>query len=84
MTKRLIFSLYKHINGIEMEQIRDIIELWPTITDLADDINVPETNIRKWRERGSIPANKILKVVDSAFTRRIMGVTPERILRAIQ
>lgn len=35
----------------------DILNLWPTSSALADEIGEKPTTIRKWRERGRIPAS---------------------------
>ena len=52
-----------------MESFKDIINLWPSPQELADDLGENLHAVRKWRERGSIPSDRWLDLVEAAKRR---------------
>lgn len=49
--------------------VASILDLWPSMAVLADDLNIKPEMVRMWRFRGSIPAEYDLRIVQSAFRR---------------
>lgn len=49
-----------------MQTFRDIIDLWPTPDVLAAEIGENVWTVRKWKQRGRIPANRWLAVAGAA------------------
>lgn len=47
----------------------DIVNLWPSAADLARDIGADKEAVRKWRQRGSIPARYHRAVLAAAEKR---------------
>ncbi len=41
-----------------MRSYRDVIDQWPSVSELASDIGEKAFTVRKWRTRNSIPAEK--------------------------
>lgn len=64
-----------------MTTFTDIINLWPTATELAADVSQTGLVVRAWRNRNSIPAEHWLRVVDAAARRGIEGVTLDLLAR---
>lgn len=48
-----------------------IIALWPSVSDLAGDLDEKLDTIRKWRQRDSIPSEKWLALIDAGQRRGI-------------
>lgn len=46
-----------------MQAIRDIFELWPTITSLAKAIDARPDTVRKWKKFGRIPQESWAAVI---------------------
>lgn len=46
-----------------------VINIWPKITDLAEDLGLPYTTVHSWAARGSIPARYDLQLVAAAEKR---------------
>lgn len=44
----------------------DVIDLWPTAKDFADDIGAPYGSVRAWKSRGSIPSHWWCDIVDKS------------------
>lgn len=62
------------------ENIENIINLWPSISSLAEDIEgVSEHGVYKWRKRRNIPAKYWKSVVASARKHKISGITFKRL-----
>ena len=51
--------------------VRAIIAMWPTMTDLAEDIEVEYNTVQKWKERERIPSEHFQALLDAAKKRRI-------------
>ena len=54
-----------------MKSEREILELWPSRSDLAADVGEKLDTVRKWIERGSIPKEKMQAVLEAARKRKI-------------
>lgn len=63
-----------------MENFRDVIEQWPDVSSMAEDIDRKPNLIRKWKERDRIPAETWLGIVKAA-ERRGYRVTLEDLAR---
>lgn len=46
-----------------------IFSLWPTLSDLARDLDKPYQTVAAWSRRGSIPARYDLDLIDCARKR---------------
>jgi len=49
-----------------MQTFRDIIDLWPTPDVLATEIGENVWTVRKWKQRGRIPASRWIAVANAA------------------
>lgn len=58
---------------------KDIINLWPSLRDFANDIGVAYGTAKAMRRRGSIPAKYWAAMIDHASTRKISGVTHKKL-----
>jgi hypothetical protein len=56
---------------------KTLLALWPSQEALASDIGATVSAIRKWAQRGSIPAEYWAAMVGAACGRAIPGVTLE-------
>jgi len=54
-----------------METFETIIQRWPSVKVLSDDIHVKYDTVRKWKERKHIPSEFWYRVMSSARKRRI-------------
>ena len=62
-----------------MQTFADIISLWPSPRDLADDLaNTSVITVRSWRRRG-IPADRFPEIVSAARARGYRGVSLARL-----
>lgn len=59
-----------------------IIELWPSLDVLSEDLDERKDTVRKWRERGRIPSKKWSAVAKAAKKRKIEAVTLEALAGA--
>lgn len=55
----------------------DIIRRWPTMADLADDLDLPYERVKMWRVRNSIRAKYWPAIVDAAARRGYVDITTE-------
>lgn len=39
----------------ELKTFRDVMELWPTVGQFAEEIGVPAPTANKWRQRNRVP-----------------------------
>lgn len=60
----------------------DIIDLWPSVHDLAGDLGLPAKNVRRWIDTSSIPAEWFLAVQGAAAARGFDQVTVETLSEA--
>lgn len=65
-----------------MQSFADIIDLWPTATELAAELGEKEGTVRQWKNRNSIPADRWPAIVGASARRGFRQVTYE-ILAAI-
>lgn len=56
-----------------------LINLWPSLSDFADDIGVAYETAKAMRRRGSVPGGYWIRMVEAAQRRGIEGVTLRRI-----
>lgn len=52
----------------------DIIALWPSSHELADDLGLPVKNVRRWIDIGSIPSEWFVSVERAAKARGLRTV----------
>jgi hypothetical protein len=50
---------------------QDVIDLWPSMSCLAEDLEVEYDTVRKWRDRGRVPQEYFQSIIDAARKRRI-------------
>lgn len=53
------------------KSVAEVIDKWPTQTELADDLGEKPNTVSKWRQRGRIPPEQWLPMVSAARKRRI-------------
>ena len=58
----------------------EVIDLWPSIAELARDIGEPYETVRQWRLRDSIPLRAFTRVVRAA-ARRDFNVSTDDLIR---
>ena len=56
-------------------EFTDLIDLWPTMPEMADDIGETKVNVYKWRQRCNIPPGRWLRIIYAAKRRRYYSVT---------
>lgn len=56
----------KHIKSFA-----DVVNQWPSMGDMAADMQANYDTIRKWRDRNSIPSSMWFEVLRAAKRRRI-------------
>jgi len=61
----------------------DIINLWPSLSDFADDMGVQYGTAKAMRRRGTIPTQYFNAVVRSASLRGFDSVTLEALVNAV-
>ena len=54
-----------------METVPEIIDKWPSVAELADDLGEKPNTVSKWRQRQRIPSDRWLPLVACARKRRI-------------
>ena len=62
-----------------VENVKNLIALWPNIQTLAADAGVSDDVARKWRSAGRIPARYFAAILDAA-ERRNLPVTPRDLI----
>lgn len=60
----------------KISTIKDLIDLWPTRADLADDVDASKDRVNGWAKAGSIPARYHHAVCESGV-RRGFPITAE-------
>jgi len=58
----------------------EVIDLWPSIAELARDIGEPYETVRQWRLRDSVPSRAFVKITRAA-ARRDINVTGDDLIR---
>lgn len=59
----------------KIASFREVIGLWPSLGEFAQDIGVVENTAKLMRFRDSIHSKYWVKIVDSAKTRKIKGIS---------
>jgi hypothetical protein len=67
-----------------MNDFLAVIDLWPSVSELAADMGVPYGVAAQWRRRGSIPADRWLSLINRARERGFEGITLEGLAVAAQ
>lgn len=49
--------------------MQHVFEIWPTMAEMAKDLQKPYQTVASWKARNSIPADYDLDVVDAAQNR---------------
>ena len=49
--------------------MENILNIWPTMADLAKDIDKPYSTVAAWKARGKIPADHDFVLIDAAAKR---------------
>lgn len=55
----------------------DLINLWPSLAEFADDLGVPYVTAKAMRRRSSVPASHWMRMVAVASEKGFSGVTLE-------
>lgn len=58
-----------------------ILAIWPKMSDLAADLGKPYQTVAAWRQRGNIPSDYDLDLIDAA-ARRGYALTLEQLAHA--
>lgn len=61
----------------------DLIRLWPTLSEFADDLGVAYGTAKAIRRRGAIPDRYWLNLSERARSRGLTQVTLERLAEAV-
>lgn len=61
----------------------ELINLWPSLSDFADDIGVPYMTAKGMRRRGSVPAGYWLAMEEAASARGIEGISVRRLAEMV-
>jgi hypothetical protein len=57
--------------GAMAKSVADIIDKWPSQTELASDLGKKPNTVSKWRQRGRIPSEEWLPMCVAARKRQI-------------
>jgi hypothetical protein len=63
-----------------MRSFADVIRLWPSAEQLADDLGIKGVTVRQWRNRNSIPAEHWLRLIEVGRA-RALSVTLDDLAR---
>ena len=63
-----------------MRSFADVIRLWPSAEQLADDLRIKGVTVRQWRNRNSIPAEHWIRLIEVARA-RALSVTLDDLAR---
>ena len=63
----------------DFRTFRDVIELWPSLEDLASDVSARLPTVIKWRQRNRIPAERWSAIL-STDKARLGGVTSDTLI----
>jgi len=67
-----------------MQGFADLMMLWPQLTFISEDLDVPYDTVIAWKRRNSIPFEYWQGMIDSARHRGIEGVTYEVMGNALE
>jgi hypothetical protein len=60
-----------------MNSFSEVLALWPTLSELAADLDLPYGVVKQWRRRNSIPSDKWQALVLAAQRRGHRRITAE-------
>jgi len=63
-----------------MEGFRDVIDMWPTRTELAKDCQVSEQVVHKWHMRNSVDSKHWSDLLSSAKKRHLSSINAELLI----
>jgi hypothetical protein len=63
-----------------MQELRDIFEIWPSIKDMAADLNEKYDTVKRWRNRSRIPSDVWPRIIEKA-ARKERLVTAAQLLK---
>lgn len=49
-----------------MQELRDIFNIWPSIKDMADDLNEKYDTVKRWKNRKRIPSDVWPRIIEKA------------------
>ena len=52
-----------------MQELRDIFAIWPSIKEMADDLNEKYDTVKRWRNRRRIPSDAWPQIIEKAARR---------------
>lgn len=62
-----------------MQELLDIFEIWPSIKEMAADLNEKYDTVKRWRNRRRIPSDAWPQIIEKA-ARREQLVTANQLL----
>lgn len=65
----------------EISPFAQLIDLWPSVAALADDLDEKYPTVAAWKQRGSIPPDYWDRLIPAATKRGIRGVSWESLAR---
>ena len=63
-----------------MQALQDIFEIWPSLSEMADDLGQLEDTVYRWKQRGRIPEDVWPSVIEKAAVRERL-VTASQIMK---
>jgi uncharacterized protein YjcR len=64
-----------------MRTFKEVIDLWPSVDELAEDLGKKPNTVRKWRVRNSVPADEWMRLIQSARARGIERVNADALAK---
>lgn len=55
----------------------EIVSLWGSLGEMADDIGAKQSTVSKWKQRNAIPPEWWASVIEAAERRKYVGVTAD-------
>jgi len=66
-----------------MKDFREIIDAWPSPSELGNDLGLAASHIRTMRVRNKIPAEWWTTLIEAAARRGIKGITAEALAKLV-
>jgi len=60
-----------------MQELRDIFGIWPSLKEMADDLNEKYDTVKRWRNRSRIPDTAWPKIIEKAARRERLVTAAE-------
>jgi hypothetical protein len=64
-----------------MEDVRNVLKLWPNLLSIANDCRVSKGAVEQWIKRNAIPAKHSMSLVNSSKRLGIDGISLEFLSR---